>query len=296
MYDYKLLLAFSTVAKEQGFDKAAQRLHLTQSAISQRIKLLESQIGQPLLIRSTPPRLTPCGYRVLQHFERVTLLEDQLNQELNMNEAHQRTRLAIAVNADSLATWLLPALREATDQHNIIFEFHKDDQDQTLEFMRQGIAHACITSQSQAIQGATSEFLGHMPYNLVAAPSLVARYFGKGVNTDTLKQAPSVIYGRHDELTNSYLGDYFELSDAIVDCHTVPSAEGFEKMALSGAAYALLPEIQAQPHIQRGTLINLTPDKTIEVPLYWHHWVLQNDTLQSLTRLVVDNARRVLAP
>jgi LysR family transcriptional regulator (chromosome initiation inhibitor) len=40
MQDYKLLKALDAVLRDQSFDKAAKRLHITQSAISQRIKLL----------------------------------------------------------------------------------------------------------------------------------------------------------------------------------------------------------------------------------------------------------------
>ena len=47
MQDYKLLTALDAVLREQSFDKAAKRLHITQSAISQRIKLLEAEHGQP---------------------------------------------------------------------------------------------------------------------------------------------------------------------------------------------------------------------------------------------------------
>ena len=295
MYDYKLLLAFVTVARELSFDKGAQALNLTQSAVSQRIKQLEGQIGQPLLVRSNPLRLTAAGHRVMQHFERVKLMEDQLDSDLNMSHEQRRTRIAIAVNADSLATWLLPALRQAFDDQQVIFEFHTDDQDQTLEFMRQGSAHACISSEAKTIQGAKCIFLGYMPYYLVASPTLVAQYFRDGVTAESLKRAPSVVYGRNDELTNSYLEEHFQLSDQDVDCHTLPSADGFLKMALAGAAYALLPQLQALKHIQRGSLVNLTPDKVIDVPLFWHHWQLQNDKLQALTDIVTSSAERVLA-
>ena len=58
MLDYKLLEAFAMVIIEGGFEKASRRLHLTQSAISQRVKLLEDQYGQILLKRTSPPEPT----------------------------------------------------------------------------------------------------------------------------------------------------------------------------------------------------------------------------------------------
>ncbi len=54
MFDYKLLSALAAVVEQAGFERAAQVLGLSQSAISQRIKLLEARVGQPVLVRATP--------------------------------------------------------------------------------------------------------------------------------------------------------------------------------------------------------------------------------------------------
>lgn len=66
---------FHSVARSGGFRAAAQELHLTQSAISQAVKQLEAKLGQPLLIRDRPVRLTPAGRRLYRH------VDDQLRQE-----------------------------------------------------------------------------------------------------------------------------------------------------------------------------------------------------------------------
>ncbi len=59
MFDYKLIEAVAMVAREGGFDKAARAIHITQSAVSQRVKLLEELTGQVLIARTAPPRATP---------------------------------------------------------------------------------------------------------------------------------------------------------------------------------------------------------------------------------------------
>ena len=53
--DYKLLKALSVVVQEGGFEKASRVLHISQPAVSQRVKLLEEQTGQVLLTRTSPP-------------------------------------------------------------------------------------------------------------------------------------------------------------------------------------------------------------------------------------------------
>ena len=78
MFDYKLLAALAAVVEQAGFERAAQALGLSQSAISQRIKLLEARVGQPVLLRDTPPRPTELGQRLLNHVQQVRLLERDL--------------------------------------------------------------------------------------------------------------------------------------------------------------------------------------------------------------------------
>ncbi len=295
MFDYKQLVAFATVIEHQSFDAAAKALHLTQPAISQRIRQLEERLKQPLLIRSTPCRPTQAGERLLQHFEQVRLLESQLNQDLSSTSGKDRPKVSLATNADSLATWLLPALAPLIKSHDLIVDFHTDDQDKTLDFMRQGTAHGAISSTEKPLQGARSEALGFMPYYLVASPSFVERYFANGVNANTLKKAPTVIYGRDDELTNQFLTRYFGISDDDTDCFTVPSAEAFATIALTGTAYVTLPQLQAQPWLDTGKLINIAPGKSIDVPLWWHHWDIQNDVIKALTSCLIEEAGKVLA-
>ncbi len=69
--DYKLLQAFATTIKTQSFAQAADMLCITQSAISQRIKQLEQNIAQPVLIRGQPIRATEIGKKLLNHYHQV---------------------------------------------------------------------------------------------------------------------------------------------------------------------------------------------------------------------------------
>jgi len=75
--DYRTLQALDAVIRERGFERAAQKLCITQSAVSQRIKQLENMFGQPLLVRTVPPRPTEQGQKLLALLRQVELLEDE---------------------------------------------------------------------------------------------------------------------------------------------------------------------------------------------------------------------------
>ena len=107
--DPAALDCLAALADEQGFERAAQRLSITQSAVSQRLRTLEAQVGQPLVVRSRPLRLTEAGKVLLRFARQLQALRVDVARELGERVAPQ-SRLAIAVNADSLATWVLPAL------------------------------------------------------------------------------------------------------------------------------------------------------------------------------------------
>lgn len=115
------------------FDAAAAALHLTPSAISQRIRALEQQVGKVLLLRSKPAVATAPGRAVLRLARQIALLEQETAVELGLEDPHG-ARIPLVVNADSLATWVLPALATVP---GVRFEILVDDQDHTTAWLRE---------------------------------------------------------------------------------------------------------------------------------------------------------------
>src|ERR1044072_7453287 len=107
------------VADEGTFDAAASALHVTPSAVSQRVKALEQRTGSVLVTRTKPVRLTESGQVVVRVARRVPALDRAARAELGGTD--EPVRVPIAVNADSLATWFLPAL---TRVPGVCFELH----------------------------------------------------------------------------------------------------------------------------------------------------------------------------
>ena len=289
------LNAFYQVVVHQSFDIAAQKLYITPSALSQRIKQLETSMGQTLLIRSNPVQMTPSGITLMQYAKQMMALNDAAQfQLLEPKNLQQEVVLSIGVNADSLSTWFYPALNRLFEDENCLIDIRIADQDQTLDFMRKGEVIACISSDPNPIQGALSIPLGVMTYQAFATPQFNQRYFPNGVTPSALMKAPTAIYNQKDELTSDYLKQYFALDTAQTRHHVMPSSEGFLQMGLSGHAWVLLPIIQATQAVQSGQLINITPDKQCDISLYWHHWDLPSFHLKQLTVQVSKVAQQTL--
>ncbi|HSC83258.1 MAG TPA: LysR family transcriptional regulator ArgP [Pseudomonas sp.] len=283
MFDYKLLAALAAVVEQAGFERAAQLLGLSQSAVSQRIKLLEARVGQPVLVRATPPTPTEIGRRLLNHVQQVRLLERDLQGAVPaLDEGAPVERLRIALNADSLATWWAPLMGGFVAEHRLLLEHVVDDQDVGLKRMRAGEVAGCVCAAERPVAGARSLLLGAMRYRALASPAFMARHFADGVTAQTLARAPCIVFGPDDYLQHRYLAAMGV--DGGFAYHLCPSSEGFVRLASAGFGWGLVPELQVQRELADGVLVEILPNRPQDVPLYWHHWRSGGELLASLTR------------
>ena len=204
MLDFEQLRALHAAVDEGTFEAAARKLHITPSAVSQRIKGLETSVGRILVQRTKPIRVTDSGREVLRLARQIDALSRDTVRELGLeNGSGMFARVSIAVNADSLSTWVLGALAEFTQE--VGFDFHLDDQDHTTELLRDGSVMAAVTSVASPIQGCTSSRLGIMRYRPMASAEFCRRWFADGVTAESLSEAPLVVFNRKDLLQDRYL-------------------------------------------------------------------------------------------
>lgn len=279
MIDYRLLEALAAVVQEGGFERAAQKLFMTQSAVSQRIKQLESQLGQPVLIRSTPPSATTLGQKLHNHWQQV----QQMEASLHLGEETVRLTIRIALNADSLATWL-PAALVGESLQNISYDLVLEDQGVALKRMRQGEVMACVCSDPQPLNGARVVRLGGMRYRPFASPEFMSRNKIQQLSHKQLADVPCLVFNRDDSLQHQFIQHIAGIEPTHI--HLCPSSEGFVQCALAGVGYGLLPELQIKQHIDSGQLIPLVPDYYVDVPLYWHYWRTESPIMANLRKRV----------
>ena len=295
MLDYTSLFALSAVVREGSFERAARALHVTPSAISQRIRLLEERVGGALVVRGQPCRATEAGRRLCLHVDRVRLLEHELHGELPSLEPEgaARVTLAIAVNADSLATWFAPAVTAFAASAHVLLEVSVDDQDHTDEWLRSGAVLAAVTSSARPATGCNSRALGAMRYLAVATPAFIGCYFSEGVGAASLPFAPSLVFNTKDELQARWVR---RLCHRHVELpkHTLPSPQAFVTAALAGMGWGLHPQALIAPYLNDGSLVELVPDSALDVPLYWQQARAASTLLDGLTHRVIAAGRSSL--
>lgn len=293
--DFSLLQCLEAVVTEGSFEKAAVALAITQSAVSQRIRTLEAQIGAPLLLRTRPVRPTPAAQPLLRFARQTRLLAMELWPE--MQAAATQGQLRLAVNADSLGTWVLPALRDWVARHpELTLEFVVDDQTQTQARLRNGEVLGSISSDAQAAKGFSVAPLGQMPYLCVAAPDFVTRYFPAGLSIAAAQRAPALVFNRRDALQADHLRRCLNWAEPRFPHHFVPAFEAYLEAAILGYGYGMSPLEQCRAALAQGLLVDVTPQVAVAVPLYWHTWQLESELVGSLGKALISGAARVLEP
>ena len=274
MLDYRGIEALYTVQELQSFKAAAKKLHITQSAVSQRIKNLETLYGEPVLIRVLPYKTTRLGDFLIGHYKRLCLLEDSLADQIESQKRKQT--ISIALNRDSLETWFLDLIEKTDLFSHINLEIIADDQELTIDYLKKGLVSACLSTSSKEIPGGHAVFLGNMEYVLVASPEFIKSYFTKRKQKQCLLKAPAIKFDKHDFLHERYLEKFFGLNGKEMDFHIIPSVKGFKKYALLGYGYALIPKIDILLELKNKKLVQLYPDKIWKTPIYWHYWDIQS--------------------
>ncbi|MET1117174.1 MAG: LysR family transcriptional regulator ArgP [Comamonas sp.] len=297
MLDYSSLSALAAVVREGSFERAARALHVTPSAISQRIRALEERVGCALVVRDQPCRATETGRRLCQHLDHVRLLEQDLQEALPAltPQGTARVALPIAVNADSLATWLAPAIAAFAADHPVLMDVAVDDQDHTAEWLRSGAVLAAVTATARPAAGYNSRPLGSMRYLAAASPAFVQRYFADGVGAGSLAKAPSLVFNTKDELQARWVR---RLCHRHVELprHTLPSSQAFVTAAVAGMGWGVHPKTLIASQLADKSLVELVPDTPLDVPLYWQHARAGSGLLDRLSRAILAAAGAALLP
>ena len=273
------LRALAAVVEFGSFDAAAEHLHVTPSAISQRIKALEQRVGQVLVLREKPCVATTAGVPLIRLAAQTALLEAETLAEMR-GGSPERPRVAVAVNADSMATWFTGGFARLPD---VLFDVRIEDQDHSARLLREGVVMGAVTTERIAVSGCRVRPLGVMRYLPVAAPHYVQRHLPDGLTADAATAAPSLSWNRADALQDQLLRSVFRRSIRR-PIHYIPTAEGFGAAVRAGLGWGMYPE-----QLVDASFVPIT-DAHLDVPLYWQSWKLDSDTVAQVTDAVTAAA------
>lgn len=299
-FDPDALECLAAIVEEGGFERAAVRLSITQSAVSQRLRSLEMQVGTVLIVRSRPLKATTAGRLLLKHALQMRLLRADLDRDLQelapgaASAGGDAERISIAVNADSIATWALPALSPLAHQ-GLGLEIITDDQDFTFDWLREGRVLGCVTTLRSALRSCKIETLGSMHYVAVAEAGFAKTHCPDGLRPYNFSTLPFVAFNRKDDLQAEFVALACGLKHVTLRQFFVPSLEGQLQAVLAGWGVSVLPELKVRDLLQSGRLINLAPANVLPVTLYWHCWNLNSAVLDALTHALKSAAALALS-
>jgi LysR family transcriptional regulator, chromosome initiation inhibitor len=298
-FDPDALECLAAIVEEGGFERAAQRLSITQSAVSQRLRALEAQVGTVLIVRSRPLKATSAGLLLLKHTKQMRLLRADLERDLQdlapstLGGAREDERISIAINADSIATWALRALDSLVIQ-GLPLEIITDDQDFTHEWLREGQVLGCVTTLKQALRGCKVVPLGAMHYIAVAAPSFATQRLPHGLTAHNFRGTPFVAFNRKDDMQTEFVARMTGLKRVTLSQVFVPSSEGQVRAVLAGWGVSVVPQLLVQGLMDAGQLVNVAPSQHLAINLYWHCWNLESEVLGTLSNALTRAAQKNL--
>ena len=299
-FDPDALECLAAIVEEGGFERAAVRLSITQSAVSQRLRSLEVQVGTVLIVRSRPLRATSAGRLLHKHAMQMRLLRADLERDLKDlapgaagGAGAAEERISIAINADSIATWALPALSGLARQ-GLGLEIITDDQDFTLEWLREGQVLGCVSTVKQALRSCRLVPLGAMRYVAVAEAAYAGAHCPDGLSPHNFRAVPFIAFNRKDDLQSEFVGRAFGLKRVALSQLYVPSSEGQVRAVMAGWGVSVLPELQVRAHLQSQRLVDIAPGRVLPVKLYWHCWNLDSVVLDALTKALTSAAALTL--
>jgi LysR family transcriptional regulator (chromosome initiation inhibitor) len=266
---------------EQGSsDAAATKLHVTPSAISQRIKSLEQRVGQVLVVREKPCSATAAGVPPLRLAAQTALLEAEALTEMGGSDG-AAARIAMAVNADSMSTWFTGVFGAV---EGVLFDVRIEDQDHSTRLLREGVVMGAVTTEHHPVPGCRVQPLGVMRYVPVASPGSSSGTY-RTASARTRWRARRRWRGIVMTLLQDMLVRKVFRRHVARPQHFVPTAEVFGAAVRAGLGWGMFPDSLAGPGLRDGSFVRLSKTH-LDVPLYWQCWKLDSPIVQRVTDAV----------
>lgn len=275
--------AFYWVATLKSVTRAAEKLFLTQSAMSSRIATLEEELGVLLLDRRDKQfRLTTAGARFLNYAQRLLELQREAKAEMGSGEA-LAVSLRIGAIESVLHSWLIPWMEQLRIEHPALeLELSVETTPILLEQMRRGTLDLAFAAQPAAADGVRSRALPSMAMVFVGSARLHRR---RRYALDDLAQLELLTFQR-GSLPHVALLDLFRAARVEPRrVHTISSVSAMLQMAQGGFGVATLPREAVQHLFAVADLRELPCDARLQ-PLPIHASYRSDPSTQAVETVV----------
>ncbi|WP_448954354.1 ArgP/LysG family DNA-binding transcriptional regulator [Labrys neptuniae] len=282
--DLRDLATLIAIAENGSLEAAARALHVTASAVSQRLAKLEDSFGDLLIIREQPTRLTRSGEALLRTARQIDLLLHEARQQVGHMTG--TGPIAIAVHHDSLTSWFVPAMTSFQAETGRMLEIVAVDHTRTRSLLRAGNVAAAISSEPDPLPGCIVDPIGTLKYWAVSTP--------ERATSARDGRAPVIFFEKDDTPTLAALARKTNSPLSAARCY-IPSVRDIQTAVLHGAGWAVLPEPLIARDLASGNLVVLEEEPALELKLFLHSWRSESRTIKSL-RSAIKQAFRASMP
>jgi len=279
-----LLIAFEKVVEFKTVHAAAEYLHLTQAALTKRIRLLESQMSLTLFLRSRSGMvLTLEGRELYQYCKTISEAEGQLisrlkgknPMEVSLTVAGPTSAISGRVNRECLGLYKkFPFLK---------LNFQSEDHANLVDMIKKGMVDIAVVSPNLVPNEMDSKVLKPDRYILVAS----AQWQGRHI-TEIIESERIIDFYESDLTTLRYLEKFGLEKIKRPDRIFINENEALVRMFIAGVGYGTLTEDIAKPYIENGKLIKLNRGQIFEDPLalVWYPRHEMTEYFQDLIRSI----------
>jgi DNA-binding transcriptional LysR family regulator len=262
--DLGSLQVFQTVAREQSFSRAAEKLYRTQPAVSISIRKLEEWVGQPLFVRGSGARvLTDAGVLLLEYADRMLNLREEIRKAVNELGQLERGQVQVGANESSIHA-LLPALERFRKLHpgvhilvrrvfsrdvprevlnyqldmGVISYVPEERELTAIEFFRDSLALIVWPGHRLAKHRDGKKALGEVDIGELGAETFVAH-----IVESPYRQRVIQMFARHHVPLNMHV--------------ELPTIESIKRFVAMKKGIAIIPRMCAEFEIERGDLCEL---------------------------------------
>jgi LysR family transcriptional regulator, carnitine catabolism transcriptional activator len=264
------LLTFMAVAEMQSFRGAAERIHISQSALSVQVRQLEHDLGVPLFHRTTRQvTLTDEGKRLYAVASRLGRDLLDVTSDLKGEAALHRGQVAIAV-LPSLASTLLPRIivQFSVTHPGITLRLRDTDSHRCLDLIRNGDADVGILSQNEYLQDLSFEPLFADEFVSLIPEAFPTPHFGKAIRLDQLRDLPIVLNPRGVDLRETLERLFANEQIAPAPIQELINTHALVSLVRSGVGVTVLPWLALQGLDLRGCrLLRIAPKASREIGL-----------------------------